>query len=158
MDDPILVVAGSKLERDRMLSMLLHTASIFGINLSYQKGERGTRLTWIGVSIEIKTAEREIVLTVPDKLIKEVRTKLEEMQGMISLREFKALTGKLSWLAGILPRSRWAVSMLYAVVASVEKDIKLGLEAQRAARRDDQRLKPQLVCRSSDWNCHELGS
>ena len=48
-------------------------------------------------------------------------------------------------MAGILPRTRWAVSMLYAVVASAEKDAASGAEESRAAKRKDQRPKPDMV-------------
>ena len=65
---------------------------------------------------------------------------------MISLRDLRATTGRLSWLAGILPRCRWAVSILYAVVAAAEKDARDGTEEARAANRpSDQRPKPFLV-------------
>ena len=64
---------------------------------------------------------------------------------MIALKELKSVTGKLSWIAGILTRMRWAVSVLYAVLAEVEKEQRDGTEAERAAKRDDSRPKFGLV-------------
>ena len=145
MDDPLLAVAGTKQERDELVALCLHAAKSFGINLSYHKGERGTRLTWIGVTIELDLERKQIVLTVPQKLVDETKKKLEEWSGMVSLRDLRAVAGKLSWLAGVLVRSRWAVSILYSVIADVENDIKMGLEKERAAKRSDKGEKPALV-------------
>ena len=145
MDDPLMCIAGTSEDRDTMLSMLLRTAKIFGINLSYGKGERGQRLTWIGVTIELDVPQQEMVLTVPQKLVDETRQKLEQWSGMVPLRELRAITGKLSWLAGILTKARWAVSIMYAVVADVEKDLKEHKEEDRASKRQDSREKPHLV-------------
>eukprot|EP00438_Fugacium_kawagutii_P003234 Skav228677 [mRNA] locus=scaffold3331:11275:11961:+ [translate_table: standard] len=65
---------------------------------------------------------------------------------MVSLKAVRAATGRLSWVAGILPRCRWAVSIMYAVVAAVDADVRSGEEWVRAAKRDsDQRPKIGLV-------------
>ena len=61
---------------------------------------------------------------------------------MVGLR---ATTGRLSWIAGIVPRVRWAVTVLYAVVASAEADALSGAEARRAQGRADSRAKDWLV-------------
>lgn len=92
---------------------------------------------------------REIIkLTVSQKMINEFLTKLKSWEGtgVIGLRELRATTGRLSWMAGILPRTRWAVTILYAVVASAERDALAGVEAERAAKRaKDQRPKENMV-------------
>eukprot|EP00438_Fugacium_kawagutii_P032790 Skav211927 [mRNA] locus=scaffold1086:171492:172376:+ [translate_table: standard] len=65
---------------------------------------------------------------------------------MVGLRALRAATGRLSWVAGILPRCRWAVSILYAVVSSAEADEYNNTEWVRAAMREgDQRPKTGLV-------------
>ena len=65
---------------------------------------------------------------------------------MISLKELRASTGKLSWISGIIPRLRWATSVFYAVLSDGEHDLKLNKEAERAAAREgDHREKPHLI-------------
>ena len=66
---------------------------------------------------------------------------------MISLKELRASTGKLSWISGIIPRLRWATSVFYAVLSDGEHDLKLNKEAERAAARegDHSREKPHLI-------------
>ena len=60
-------------------------------------------------------------------------------------RDLRSTAGKLSWLAGVVPRMRWLVSILYAVVASVEADNRTGAEMPRAASRSEKRPKVGLV-------------
>ena len=82
---------------------------------------------------EVDLAEAMIKLTVPRKMTEEIRSSLEswEHKGMVSLREVQQVTGRLSWVAGILPRTRWAVSIMYAVIAdtkrSEDRDLRLDL-------------------------------
>lgn len=64
---------------------------------------------------------------------------------MISVRHLRSITGKASWMAGILPKWRWIVSIMYAVLASHDRDVKSGAERRRAQRRDDDRVKEHLI-------------
>ena len=140
MDDPLMVVCGSKMERESMIAQLLYSARAFGVNLSYEKGERGASLTWIGVQIAIDVEEQTIVLDVPAKLVDEVLERMKNWQGMVSIRELRAVTGKLSW------RSRWAVSICYGTLAGAEREAKEGVEQMRGAKRTgDTRPKTGLI-------------
>ena len=145
MDDPLVALQGTLQERNSKIAMLLYTAWAMGLNLAYAKGERGTRLVWIGVTIEVDIVNKTILLSVPDKMVKELTERMSSWKGMISLRELRSTTGRLSWLAGVLPKCRWAVSIMYSVVASCEKDALEGEEKERAAKRSDKREKLGLV-------------
>lgn len=92
MDNPLVTV---------IAAMLLSTARVLGLNLSYEKGLRGTRGTWIGVTIEVDQETREIVLDIPRKLVDDLLEKLRG-NGMIPLR-LRSTTLKLRWAAGIYP-------------------------------------------------------
>eukprot|EP00435_Cladocopium_sp_Y103_P036989 s818_g9.t1 len=146
MDDPLVALQGPKKERDSLLSMLLYTSRTFGLNLSYAKGERGTKLTWIGVSLEIDLDNQKIVVDIPKKLVEDLLDKLSGWKGMISVKELRSTTGKLSWAAGIIPRLRWSVSIMYGVVADCDREMRAGLEEARAVlRQGDQRPKTGMV-------------
>lgn len=107
MDDPMWILRGPTSRRNRNLALLLYTARALGINLAWHKGSRGTQLTWIGVMFA--QAEAAVKLTVPKKMMAEVAQALEawESKGMVSFKEVQQLTGRLSWIAGILPHTRW---------------------------------------------------
>ena len=138
VDDILLVTTGSRQHREHMLSMVLHTLSALGMMLSLDKGERGTRLTWIGTTIELR--EDYVEFGIPEKMVKEVLQEITSWpkRGMVSCRTLRSITGKLSWISGILPRTRWCTSVFYRVTAS-------GQESQRALNREDQRDKSGLV-------------
>ena len=146
VDDILVVLKGDKVARDNMISLIVYTLRAFGVNLSLDKGERGTRLVWIGTTFELK--RDELILSAPDKMVKEVKAHLEDWKkkGMIPHKEVRSIVGKLSWLAGILPRMRWAVTCLYGALAHAEKEEREGLEAKRAESREkDQRPKLGLI-------------
>ena len=147
MDDPLFGVLGPANRRKGIIAMLLYTALAMGINLAFHKGERGLMVKWIGVAMELNVREASFVLSVPKKVSVEILEKMRvwKGKGMISLRELRATTGKLSWVAGIVRRLRWAVSILYAVVADVEAAETKGTEMERATRRGDRRPKLGLV-------------
>ena len=143
MDDPLFILAGPKSRRDRTLAMILYSLAVMGVNLAFSKGGRGLRVTWIGVVFELHLASRMIQLTISQKMIRDVKDKLMgwNAAGMVGLRDLRALTGRLSWIAGVLPRCRWAVSIMYSVIAAAEKDAADGAELEPR----DQRPKPFLV-------------
>eukprot|EP00435_Cladocopium_sp_Y103_P065114 s1794_g27.t1 len=146
MDDPVLIVAGDRKTRDSLVSRMLYLAEVFGIQLAYEKGERGSKICWIGVSLEIDMEGKAILVSVPQKLIDEVLQKLGTWAGMVSTKEFKSLTGKLSWIAGTLTRTRWAVSAFYGALTDSEREEALNVEEARAAKREhDQRSKKGLI-------------
>jgi hypothetical protein len=65
-------------------------------------------------------------------------------KGMISTRELRMFLGKLAGVAAIVPRLRWTVTALYAILTKVQQDEQL--EHERALRRQkDKRAKIGLV-------------
>ena len=145
MDDPCMIFQGTPLVRARNLSLILYMCAAMGVKLAYHKGARGRLLTWIGVQIELKLAERVVNISIPQKMIKEITGSLQawEKAGMVSMKDLRAVTGRLSWVAGILPRCRWAVSILYAVMTSCIQDNEK--EIARATQRKDTRPKLGMV-------------
>lgn len=147
VDDALIVLQGPKRKRDETVGLLLYTAAAFGVQVAFHKGERGLRTTWIGIQFELSPEERALFLTIPKKMIEEIKAAMSEWKtkGMIGLKELRSITGKVSWLAGALGRWRWTANIMYAVIADQLKDIKENKEEDRAKRRKDSREKPHLV-------------
>ncbi len=57
----------------------------------------------------------------------------------------REITGRLSWAAGIVPRSRWAVSIFYGVVTDALRAQQSGVEMARQQARKYRRDKSHLV-------------
>eukprot|EP00971_Amphidinium_carterae_P142925 2831655-Amphidinium_carterae.1 len=147
LDDPLWMLWGSLDSRNTLLALMLLTLCSLGLNISWRKGGRGSKVVWIGVSLQPDVAMKRLCISLPSKFGTELTEELHKIitSSMVGVRRLRSLTGRLSWAAGILPRARWAVNILYAVLASVDRDAKGGIEEQRRQRRKDQRDKSFLV-------------
>ena len=147
VDDALLVMQGPKRLRDEALGLLLYTAAAFGVQIAFHKGERGLRTVWIGIHFELDLAEKTLLLAIPKKMVDEIKKAMGEWKGkgMIPLKELRSITGKVSWLAGVLGRWRWTANVMYAVIADQLKDLHENKEEERAKKRKDTRTKAHLV-------------
>eukprot|EP00438_Fugacium_kawagutii_P030046 Skav201342 [mRNA] locus=scaffold1389:347636:350773:+ [translate_table: standard] len=144
VDDVALMIRGNVQHREAILAMVLYTLAAFGIQLSLDKGERGHRITWIGTTFQLDY--KHLILGTPQAMVDDIKVALGKWinAGMIPTKELRSIVGKLAWVAGIVPRLRWCVTTLYAVLASAEKDE--AKEPSRALKREgDQRPKVGLV-------------
>ena len=145
VDDVLGAIAGPAGRRYKLVSMILYTLSALGIRVSLKKGEQGPRIKWIGVTFKVNFPEN-VTLGIPQKMVEEVYTVLETIskRGMVGFKELRSVTGRLSWIAGILPRLRWAVSMFYGTLYAVLREDP-SIEEKRAANRTDKRTKKRLI-------------
>eukprot|EP00438_Fugacium_kawagutii_P000419 Skav229881 [mRNA] locus=scaffold247:354658:356938:+ [translate_table: standard] len=149
VDDLLVAALGSREKREHILACWLYTLSAFGVQVNLKKGEGGRRVKWIGCQIEVPPPEGNppvMVLGVAKQMIDQILEVLHSWQskGMGSLKELKSTTGRLSWVAGIVPRIRWTVNILYAVLKEVEREQAAGDEHRRASNRADSRPKVGL--------------
>ena len=138
MDDPYFLLRGTKTARDKILTFLcLHIATV-GITMAWHKAVRGPDLEWIGVLFQLRVAERAILMTINEKIAKNlgrVPGAPEEVHD--SLRRLRSLTGRLAWAAKVVPRTRWTASILYAVLRVHAEDLASGAESQRRSQKTD---------------------
>ena len=78
MDDPWFILAGPLERRNRNIALILYSLYVMGVNVAYNKGERGLRVTWIGVVFELELATDVLKLTVSAKMMKELLAKLKD--------------------------------------------------------------------------------
>ena len=145
MDDIILVLRGPLRHRNHILAMVLYVLQTMGVQIALEKGERGSRVKWIGTTLELR--EKELMIGIQSKMLEEIEAELKKWpsMGMIPIREVRRITGKLSWIAGVVPRVKWVVNALYSTMAAVQRDEEEGLEEKRAAQRSDTRPKKGLI-------------
>ena len=147
IDDPLMALVGSRPRRIRNLSLALLTLGALGIRLAWHKGSRGSRIVWIGVQFTLRWREGVLDNEIPDKLRRELLEKLIKWAsgGLVPLGELRTFAGKLTWAAGIYKRARWAVSVVYGAITAHEAEVKAGEEAARREKRQDKRIKDNLV-------------
>ena len=87
------------------------------------------------------------MIGIQSKMLEEIEAEVKRWSqlGMVPLRDVRRIRGKLSWIAGVVPRAKWVVNALYSTMASVQKDEAEGLEDKRAALREDTRPKKGLI-------------
>ncbi len=104
-------------------------------------------MEWIGQVFTISLTEMTLVLEVPEIVASSLVNDARDFAaaGMIGLRRLRSFMGVASWTAGIVPRSRWLVSILYATLADCDRDVRSGQEEARRWKRRDPRQKAHLV-------------
>eukprot|EP00435_Cladocopium_sp_Y103_P030488 s2244_g7.t1 len=151
VDDVLTLINGTDEEKANLIALSLYTMRALGVQIALGKGERGQQVQWIGVKMLLQwtpnPTEGSITYSAPKKMIDEVLETLKGWmtRGMVSHRELRSTTGRLSWICGILPRLRWTASVLFAVLRDAEEDERSGAEESRASRRPDTRPKLGLV-------------
>ncbi len=154
IDDILGVLAGPIEHRQKLLAMVLYTLGAFGINVSLKKGERGRRIKWIGVT----DYPTKLVLGISQKMVDELKSPLENAKGrgMIGIKILRSLVGKLSWMAGVIPRMRWVVNVGYATLHSAAED-SAEKEIERAkARTEDKKGQGEADPPETPGTCSAL--
>ena len=136
LDDSIFYMQGPLEVRDAALSYVLYTKAALGLRVSYKKGRRGAAVQWVGVKFEL-TQDGNLVLGLPTNFLQDTLKVLEKWKtaGYAPLKELRALAGRMSWTAGVLPRARWTVGVLYAVLHQEE-------DAKQKGKKDKKGLFP----------------
>ena len=144
LDDSLWLLQGTLSQRNSHLSLILMTMLAFGFKVSVKKGERAEQVQWIGVKFTL--TPDYILMGIPEKYTKELIALLRswDKSGMAPVKQLRQAAGKISWLSGILPKTRWIVSIFYRVLHDRCEDVASGSEAQRRQNRTDNRNKDHL--------------
>lgn len=119
LDDSLWFLQGPLRDRNRCLGLILFTMEAIGLRVAYNKSHRASTVQWIGVTFSIINRD-EVILGLPEKFLQETLDTLRDWgsKGYVALKELRSMAGRLSWVGGVLPRARWTVSVLYAVLKS----------------------------------------
>eukprot|EP00435_Cladocopium_sp_Y103_P069897 s29_g34.t1 len=145
LDDSFWVLQGPLNRRNVVLGFVLYSMAALGFSISVQKGERGAAVTWMGIEFRL-ISRNELLMTLPEKFLADLQGKLEawESKGMAATKDLRTVCGKVSWLSGVLPRTKWMLRVFYAVLAHREAEVKGGAEEERRVRREDPRPKEHM--------------
>lgn len=133
--DPVLMILGTREQRAFLLAMLWWTTGAPGAQVAWAKGSHGLSAVWIGGEFTLDFGRRAVVGAIPAKMASAIREDAQEFmeRTVVPYRRLRSFAGRLSWAATIVPRTRWAVTVLYNVVADE------GGRRQNAARRGKQK-------------------
>ena len=142
LDDSIFYMQGSLKARDAALSYVLYTMAALGLRVSYKKGKRGCSVQWVGITFKL-AQDGNLVMGLPMNFLQETAAVLKRWKsaGYAPLKELRSMAGRMSWTAGVLPRAKWTVGVLYAVMHQEEegqKERKKGKKGLFPVRRLEQ--------------------
>ena len=102
VDDPVLVVRGSRRGRREQVALLMLAWSVLGIGLAVRKGQLGPRVDWIGFTFTIRP--RAVIAAILASRLQEVRQLTEEIAraNVVSIKVLRTYVGKVQSLASLL--------------------------------------------------------
>lgn len=120
VNDPVVVVAGSQMERSRLIARTLVLWAALGARIALHKAARGTSVKWIGAQYTIVPGG--IKVAIDAERIAKLESVVEkglEAKGLI--KNARSTAGELSWVASIIPTIRPFVNMLWAAVYAMDR-------------------------------------
>ena len=122
LDDSLWFMQGPLVYRNKAISMILYTMAALGMKVALAKGHRAGTAQWIGVTFSLVNNEK-IVMGLPEQFMKDTINVFESWatMGFAPMKSLRSVAGRMSWVAGVLPRTRWTVSVLYAILKDEEK-------------------------------------
>jgi len=117
-DDPIVAVGGNKKQRDRCLAIVILLWRCFGFPLSWHKSSRGKLASWIGADYKILENPVGVSVRIKQDTFDDAREMVNEMltKNVVSLKELRTATGKLSNISNLLMTWRPFMKPLYAAL------------------------------------------
>ena len=102
VDDPVLVVRGSRKVRREQVAILMLAWSVLGIALAVRKGQLGPRVDWIGFTFTLR--RRAIVVSILACRLQEIRQLTDELAkgNVVSVKVLRTYVGKVQSLASLL--------------------------------------------------------
>ena len=137
LDDSLWYMQGPLIYRNKAIALVLYTMAALGLKVAIKKGHRAGTVQWIGVTFGIVNNEK-ITMGLPEQFMKETINVFESWssKGYAALKSLRSVAGRMSWVAGVLPRTRWTVSVLYAILKDEEKmDDNDDAESKQPSRR-----------------------
>lgn len=140
LDDPMWIALGPALWRRRAFALIVLSLRALCLKVSWKKCERGRRLNWVGVDFVFNWAAKRLIMGTPPDCVQDLAAEAKDILflSMVGTKRLRSFAGKLSWVAGVVTRLRWAV-------AGVCRSRRHGMGPRRVDVRHDQREKRGLV-------------
>ncbi|CAK9112875.1 unnamed protein product [Durusdinium trenchii] len=129
VDDPLVVAFGSsQRERTWLFACYSLVWRALGLEMSWNKAQRGLMVDWIGFSFSLQSAGQERRLSV--QLMKAKQAKLVQVlndllqcKGVLPLKSLQLAVGILGWVTSALPLARPFVAMIWAAILQQRKPV-----------------------------------
>ena len=118
VDDPLVLVSGTRQQRDRCFALTLLVWMALGFKLAAAKASRGADLSWIGAHLTLN--REEITVTLKPELLEELRDLVVDMlkHNTVSRRAVRTLAGKAAHMASLVFTWRPFLDTLWAALCT----------------------------------------
>lgn len=119
VDDPSVVLEGSKSDATRELTNILLWFSITGFPVKLEKAEGGKKISWVGATIEVSDQQQDVTITIPKEKVEKLQATTKEFlrRPVAGHKQIRSYAGSLSFIAGLIPHLRPFLSSLWAVLS-----------------------------------------
>ena len=130
MDDPTLVVRGSKAQIEATFDMIILLWLLLGIPLSWKKGlvyGREEEHRWIGIIYSVRSDGA--IMRLPPDFVKDLLVLLEPLTkttGSIGLNELDIIIGKAARVAHVVPAAKPFVASLWGALSGTRTATRTG--------------------------------
>ncbi len=122
VDDPVFVATGSLAQAVKGITVALLWFCILGLPLAWHKSDGGDTITWIGAHLSVSPGK--LTVTIPEDKISDLlhNINLVLQSSIVHVRTLRTITGKLSFVAGLVPQLRPFLGPLWAVSANTSNN------------------------------------
>jgi hypothetical protein len=119
IDDPIAIIRGNRIRRDRIIAMASLVWLILGVELAFAKGQRGVEVIWTGHQLSLKQAV-SVTAAIKEEFLNDFLVSTETLlqQNIMSLQELRSYAGRANHVANLLWVWRPFLEELYAAIGS----------------------------------------
>lgn len=150
VDDPVLVVRGYGDARRWYLARAILLWAALGARLAFKKASRGTKVTWIGAQYEV--LQQGIKVGIDQQRIAKLQEAMASVSAGKGLVNLRSLTGELSWVAGLVPKIRPWVTMLWAACHAADlQHLAASQGRSKARQRPRNMVFTNMVAQPLEW-------
>ena len=125
VDDPILVLGGTKDSRKSLALQALLLWCAMGTGISWKKASFGRSVQWIGGQLSLDRGRFAIRVSLPPKRIESFLEEIRAIQsckrGMVCRDRLRSLAGLGSWIGGLAPQVKPFVRQIWGAVSARTK-------------------------------------
>jgi hypothetical protein len=125
VDDPVLAALGDLRSRNRAFARVLLVWIALGAKLAWSKASLGPSVCWTGATYKI--VPFGVVASISKQRLEKLLASARALRNSSSnlVKGLRSFAGEINWVAGIVPRLRPIVSMVYAAMTAHDDAQKL---------------------------------
>jgi hypothetical protein len=113
MEEQLVMIQGPKKTRDTLVALLVYTVRVLGLNLSYERGSRGSRTKLMGMNLAVDLKAKEVVIDFPKEMIMQLVEYLEMVEGKNSSKRAQIGRGQVERFGRSHPQDQMDGNQLF---------------------------------------------